>query len=478
MSIANQVESLLDQRDYFTARIRELGGEIVDKPTFKEIVEAVDKLYGIGIETDPMAMPAYAAVYGGNTLVFGRGNSVPNQYQGKQLDESYRGVEEDSYGYSTIPWLTYVSNITTVHFDNVIRPVSTVYLFGRLANLTAIENINMLKTENVTSMYNMFSGCNSLPKLDLSEFNTSSVTNMSAMFEGCKALTNLDLSSFDTRNVTDMRHMFAACFSLENIDLSSFDTTNVTNMNGMFGCPKLTSLDVSSFDTSNVTNMFAMFAGCNALTALDLSGFNTSSVEFMDTMFSSCRSITELDLSSFDTSKVTTMRQMFHRCTNLKSIDLSSFNTSQVTTTGLMFYGCAGLTSLNLGSFDTGKVTEMTQMFYECSSLKTILVSPLWVTTNVKSSARMFTGCTSIVGSQGTTYSGSNVDKTYARIDEGTVTPGYLTLTNGSSGEGDGEITNGFGANPPGLTPTSPRINLDPVYLGEGDAAWAYYENV
>ena len=40
----------------------------------------------------------------------------------------------------------------------------------------------------------------------------------------------------------------------------------------------------------------------------------------------------------------------------------------------------------------------------------------------------MFTGCTSLVGGQGTVYDSTKVDKTYARIDGGTSSPGYFTL--------------------------------------------------
>jgi hypothetical protein len=40
----------------------------------------------------------------------------------------------------------------------------------------------------------------------------------------------------------------------------------------------------------------------------------------------------------------------------------------------------------------------------------------------------MFFDCTSLVGSQGTTYSSSHVDKTYAHVDGGSNDPGYFTL--------------------------------------------------
>ena len=39
----------------------------------------------------------------------------------------------------------------------------------------------------------------------------------------------------------------------------------------------------------------------------------------------------------------------------------------------------------------------------------------------------MFKNCTSLVGGQGTVYNSSKINKTYARIDGGTSSPGYFT---------------------------------------------------
>lgn len=47
MTIADKIVSLIDQRDYFIAKIRELGGEVADNATFAEIVDAVCALYHI-----------------------------------------------------------------------------------------------------------------------------------------------------------------------------------------------------------------------------------------------------------------------------------------------------------------------------------------------------------------------------------------------------------------------------------------------
>ena len=158
-----------------------------------------------------------------------------------------------------------------------------------------------------------------------------SFTDTSWMFNNCQSLTKLDLSNFDTSKVTCMEWMFGACSSLAILDLSSFDTSNVTDMSNMFGaCSSLTILDLSNFNTSNVTDMSYMFSDCSDLTTLDLSNFNTSKVTTMSGMFYACSSLPTLDLSSFDTSNVTGMNQMFSSCSDL-TLDCSHWNVDKVT---------------------------------------------------------------------------------------------------------------------------------------------------
>ena len=226
--------------------------------------------------------------------------------------------------------------------------------------------------------------------------NNKPVTSMSYMFAGSKA-TTLDLSSFNTSKVTDMNSMFYNSAAIT-LDLSSFDTSKVTDMVSMFFASKATTLDLSNFNTSNVTNMNGMFH-YSAATTLDLNNFDTSKVTDMSFMFS-WSSATTLDLSSFNTSKVTSMRSMF-------------------------YYSAA--TTLDLSSFNTSKVTDMTYMFYNNTNLKTIYASDKFNTNAVTSSPNMFYNTTKLVGGAGTTYNSSYIDKTYARIDGGTSSPGYFT---------------------------------------------------
>ena len=243
---------------------------------------------------------------------------------------------------------------------------SRSYCFKKL---TSIENLSLLDTSKVTTMYYMFYGCSGLPSIDLSGFDTSKVTDMSHMFYGCSSLPSINLSDFDTSNVTTMYYMFYACSSLPSIDLSDFDTSNVTTMASMFNyCYGLKSIDLSGFDTSKVTDMSHMFYGCIGLTSIDLSGF--------------------------DTSKVTDMNTMFHACRRLPSIDLSDF--------------------------DTSNVTNMSNMFGYCIGLATIYASDKWNTDKVSSSTDMFSSCTKLKGD--IAFDSSYIDKTYAK-----TSGGYLT---------------------------------------------------
>ena len=68
---------------------------------------------------------------------------------------------------------------------------------------------------------------------------------MSKMFSGCNSLTNLDLSNFNTQNVTYMDYMFYNCNSLTDLNLSNFNTQNVTNMSGIFS-------DCNSLSKNNI----------------------------------------------------------------------------------------------------------------------------------------------------------------------------------------------------------------------------------
>ncbi len=250
---------------------------------------------------------------------------------------------------------------------------------GMLLNMTEIQGMENLVTDEVTDMSLMFCGCQSLASLNLKNFKTANVTDMSQMFEECEKLKSLDLSSFNTANVTNMSSMFFQCYALKSLDLRSFNTANVTNMHGMFSC---------------------------------------------------CNSLKSLDLRSFNTSKVTNMSSMFYDCNSLQSVNLSTFNTENVKDFWRMFLDCTSLKSLDLSHFNIANATDIHEMFCRCSSLTTIYCNDDWSKIpTLEKSKGMFYGCTKIKGIQGTTYLEDKYDVTYARPDGGSGRPGYFTNT-------------------------------------------------
>ncbi len=302
-----------------------------------------------------------------------------------------------------------------------------VSVINCLSAMTSIRGLENLNTTGVTNMESMFRECSSLTMLDLSSFNTQNVTNMYAMFSSCSSLKSIDVRSFNTQNVTNMDMMFYNCSSVQILVTRSWNTQNVTNMYGMFsGCSSLLSVDLGSFNTENVTNMQKMFSGCSSLPSINLSSFNTQNVTDMSLMFRGCSSLTRLDLSKFNTRSVSDMSLMFMECSSLTSLDLSMFNTRNLKKALSMFYLCSKLQTIDMTSFDLSNVTEAGSMFYLCSQLQTIYCSSDMSGSSVQSEY-MFSGCTSLVGGQGTKYDINFTDKTYARPDGGTSAPGYFT---------------------------------------------------
>lgn len=187
-------------------------------------------------------------------------------------------------------------NIHKVVFDESFKnckPKSCMYWFYDCTNLSIIDGIKNLNTEEVTNMYEMFRGCYSLTSLDLSSLNTKNVERMDSMFYRCSNLTSLNLNNFNTEKVNTMSGMFYDCNNLTSLDLSSFNTEKVTSMSWMFShCNSLTNLDLSSFNTKNVTDMDYMFWDCNNLKTIYVSDYwTTKNVASSYIMFDDCKNL-------------------------------------------------------------------------------------------------------------------------------------------------------------------------------------------
>ena len=292
------------------------------------------------------------------------------------------------------------------------------YNNATVSQLTAIDGLSNLITDNATDMSDMFGGCKAVQVLDVSGFDTSKVTNMRDMFGGCKAVQTLDVSRFNTSKVTDMKGMFGDCQKLTGLNVSNFNTANVTNMFEMFyNCQSLTSLDVSRFDTSNVLNLQEMFLWCSGLTELDLSNFkispNLTNIAFM---FENCRNLEKLTLGSNfnpgNSTKLKSLRHLFNECHSLKTLDLSNFDTSKILDTWGMFGKCQKLTTIYAS--EKFVLAQVKDNYYPGKGSGETFVPG-------DTSRYMFDGCTDglLVGGNGTRFdSNKPTDKTYAFIDK------------------------------------------------------------
>ena len=159
------------------------------------------------------------------------------------LTFSYKGVKpEGAYdlneGDNTPEWISKNSYVKKVVFDASFaytRPTSFFSWFRGCENLTTIEGIEYLNTENVENMSSMFRDCYALESLDLSSFITAKVTSMSHMFYICKALTTIYASDkFVTDQVTYGNNMFYGCEKLNGYDGSKTNYKYANYKTGYF----------------------------------------------------------------------------------------------------------------------------------------------------------------------------------------------------------------------------------------------------
>ena len=358
-------------------------------------------------------------------------------------------------------WYRNRADIKKVVFDASFanaRPTSCYYWFSGCENLTQIEGLEYLNTEEVTNMSYFFKGCSLLTSLNISNFNTAKVTDMSYMFTHCWGLESLDVSILNTEKVTNMESMFLFCNKLTSLDVSNFKTENVTNMSNMFrGCRKLTSLDVYSFNTEKVTDMLCMFTWCDDLTTIYVSDkFVTTSVQDCVDMFDGCYNLKgaiEYDSNKTDytyanyttgyfTLKPSTAYVVFDttngtltfrydggkpagaydlnegwkkpewakHAANIKKVVFdASFAKARPTSCYSWFRNCEKLTQIEgFEHLNTEEVTDMSWMFMGCSGLTSLDVSH-FKTPKVTNMEHLFNRCSGLTSLDVSNFNTENV---------------------------------------------------------------------
>ena len=111
-------------------------------------------------------------------------------------------------------------------------------------------------------MNSMFSGCNELTSLDVSNWNTSNMTNIIEIFYSCEKLTSLDLSKWDISNVTnDTSYILYLCKELTTLIDGHESEPNITALNGLNK-----SLILYTSTKLNYESVYALFRGAATVT--------------------------------------------------------------------------------------------------------------------------------------------------------------------------------------------------------------------
>jgi len=118
------------------------------------------------------------------------------------------------------PWRDFRDDISRIVFTGSISVIGSMRgFFHDLHNLTAIEGLWHLSSDDADYMSWVFRRVSSLTMLDLSGWDTSNWEFMRGMFESASSLANLNLSGWDTSSVILMDNMFYGTTSLRQLTL-------------------------------------------------------------------------------------------------------------------------------------------------------------------------------------------------------------------------------------------------------------------
>ena len=317
------------------------------------------------------------------------------------------GAYDLNVGKNKPKWSSLYFKIKKVVFDASFAnasPTSCYAWFQGCLNLTDIEGIEYLNTENVTDMSSMFQACPRGYPLDLTSFNTANVTDMGSMFEHCRNLKSIFVSDkFVTDQITNGDKMFNDCTNLRGYNDSKIDHNYANCSQPGYFDP---GFEYAMFDNATetltfsykgfkpVTYYYVLFEGRAKPAWSSLvdkikkvvfdASFANARPKSCYWWFGKCLNLTRIEgMENLNTEMVTTMEGMFYQCEALTSLDVTNFNTAKVTDMSLMFSSCTKLSSLNLYNFNTENVTNMLAMFSSCKNLATIYTSEKFVTTNV-----------------------------------------------------------------------------------------------
>lgn len=150
-------------------------------------------------------------------------------------------------------------------------------------------------------------------------------------------------------------------------------------------------------------------------------------VPTMQWYFMALPKVKEIDLTGMVFGRDCSFLYTFMGCFELEKINTELINTERTMSLLNAFNECFSLETLDLSGMGTGWMTVMENAFQWCSKLKTIYVNENWWPA-APADSKVFEGCESLVGGDGTAYSIENIYAPYAWIDGRDGKPGYMTV--------------------------------------------------
>lgn len=369
-----------------------------------EVLDNFENIISTNQENELEPSDIYVTLYDGGTLAFSNNS---NTIEGKTVLKNFGNIKEQKYKMDwtaqtvDTPWFSYAPSITTIDIVNEIVPTDMTGWFAGFNQLTQINNIQNIKTGNVTNMEALLYNCTKLTNIDLSSFDTKNVTNMNAMFatdsEQGMALQEIKgVQNFNTSKVTNLSAMFLNCKNLKGLENVQYDTKNVINMSEMFnGCTQMKQINpglVIGEKVTDVTNIFANSGitslpenfemGNNVVSAkgmfentnikdipIEFTLANATKLEDSSYMFSGCTSLESLPSNFTLPTSVKNCSSMFNLCEKLASIP-NTFNLgTNVEQCNNMFYNCKSLAQIPSNFTIPNKVTDISGIFKGCKNL-------------------------------------------------------------------------------------------------------------
>ena len=149
------------------------------------------------------------------------------------------------------------SGVRGLHLKNVPRNLNRSYIGGMEDVVYIIDNYLGYNYDGVygpipdeeTGFANLYEysktyipnymTVTNIPKENMEYLNSTKTNNAEFMFTACESLITLDLSNFDTSKITNMRYMFAYCEALTTIT-GTIDMSSCIEHDRMFyDCPNL-----------------------------------------------------------------------------------------------------------------------------------------------------------------------------------------------------------------------------------------------